>query len=343
MKNIGSRAEVMHGKAKKTSGGLTKKDLKYNKYGKIISKKMSQIAKNEKRLEKAGYYTKKGVFGIFRKSMKGGNDIIECKICQDLTEKYEYCCSGSDHIKICIDCFTLMLSILSEKYFFENSICLSDHIYKKRIPKQKYIDYGISPPEDFTPTEINSNIIFVEVPIFISKGTFGIVYLVNILYKDGENTNNYKKKKCIVKILNAHENGKIEFNKHKYLYDNIPDYIPEPLFYVTLHIGDNSIYKKLFPHFEIGNIIHLYFMEFINGITLRKKCDGTNFCSINKAKICNIIKKMNKLGLHCDLHGNNLIVLPNGNIKIIDFGTYKMENPNAIIENIVDPNIKCSE
>ena len=30
---VGSRAQVMHGTAMKTSGGLTKKDLKYNKWG----------------------------------------------------------------------------------------------------------------------------------------------------------------------------------------------------------------------------------------------------------------------------------------------------------------------
>ena len=63
MLRVGSRAQVMHGTAKQTSGGLTKKDLKYNKYGKIVSKKMSQLAKKEKRLEKAGYKTEKGVFG----------------------------------------------------------------------------------------------------------------------------------------------------------------------------------------------------------------------------------------------------------------------------------------
>jgi hypothetical protein len=31
----------MHGTAKQTSGGLTKKDLKYNKRGEIVSKKKS--------------------------------------------------------------------------------------------------------------------------------------------------------------------------------------------------------------------------------------------------------------------------------------------------------------
>ena len=42
---VGSRAQVMHRTAWKTSGGLTKKDLKYNKNGKIVSKKMSAAAK----------------------------------------------------------------------------------------------------------------------------------------------------------------------------------------------------------------------------------------------------------------------------------------------------------
>ena len=42
----GSRAQVMHGNATKTSGGLTKPQLKYNKQGKIVSKKASALAKN---------------------------------------------------------------------------------------------------------------------------------------------------------------------------------------------------------------------------------------------------------------------------------------------------------
>jgi hypothetical protein len=59
----------MHGNAIMTGGGLRKKDLKYNKHGKIVSKKVSAIAKKEKRLQKAGYLTKKGQFGVI---MKGG-------------------------------------------------------------------------------------------------------------------------------------------------------------------------------------------------------------------------------------------------------------------------------
>ena len=70
MQRIGSRAQVMHGNAKMTGGGLMKKDLTYNKAGKIVSKKMSKMAKKEMRLQKAGYITTKGVFGV--KKMSGG-------------------------------------------------------------------------------------------------------------------------------------------------------------------------------------------------------------------------------------------------------------------------------
>jgi len=50
MNRIGNRKDVMNGLAKKTSGGLKKRDLKYNKNGKIVSKKMSKIAKKRNNL-----------------------------------------------------------------------------------------------------------------------------------------------------------------------------------------------------------------------------------------------------------------------------------------------------
>jgi len=45
IKTIGSRIEVFHGKAHHTSGGLTKKDLKKNRFGRIVSKKASLESK----------------------------------------------------------------------------------------------------------------------------------------------------------------------------------------------------------------------------------------------------------------------------------------------------------
>ncbi len=81
MLTVGSKAQVYHGTAKHTAGGLTKKDLVMNKRGRIVSKK--QMAAGKKaitRLRKAGYVAKKGTFKLFtkkakkagRKSMKGG-------------------------------------------------------------------------------------------------------------------------------------------------------------------------------------------------------------------------------------------------------------------------------
>jgi len=73
---IGTRAQVMHGTAYKTSGGLTKMDLIMNKHGRIVSKTKHNTAKRENRLVKAGYTTKKGHFGFVKKgrySRKGGD------------------------------------------------------------------------------------------------------------------------------------------------------------------------------------------------------------------------------------------------------------------------------
>lgn len=70
---IGSRAQVMHGTADHTTGGLKKGDLKMNKWGRIVSRKKSMKAKKDKRLEKAGYKTRKGKFGAL-KVKKGGAD-----------------------------------------------------------------------------------------------------------------------------------------------------------------------------------------------------------------------------------------------------------------------------
>ena len=69
-KTFGSRAEVFHGTALKTTGGLLKKDLMKNKHGEIVSKKKYKSAKKEMRLEKHGFYAKKGVFGYVKKTPK---------------------------------------------------------------------------------------------------------------------------------------------------------------------------------------------------------------------------------------------------------------------------------
>jgi hypothetical protein len=67
-KTVGTKAQVWHGTAKKTSGGLTKKDLMKTKKGRIVSKKKHAAGKKAlKRLAKAGYKAKKGTFKLFKR------------------------------------------------------------------------------------------------------------------------------------------------------------------------------------------------------------------------------------------------------------------------------------
>ena len=63
---IGTRAQVWHGTAYKTSGGLVKSKLKQNKAGRIVSLAKYTTAKKDYRLVKAGFGTKKGTFGYVR-------------------------------------------------------------------------------------------------------------------------------------------------------------------------------------------------------------------------------------------------------------------------------------
>jgi hypothetical protein len=62
----GTRAQVWHGTAYKTSGGLTKSHLIQNKSGRIVSKSKHNSAKHDNRLVKSGYGTKKGKFGFVK-------------------------------------------------------------------------------------------------------------------------------------------------------------------------------------------------------------------------------------------------------------------------------------
>ena len=75
---FGSRTQVMNGNAFKTPGNLTKKDLVMNKWGRIVSKKKHLTAKKEKRLQKFGFFAKKGKFGFVRKTAKrrGGSSFL---------------------------------------------------------------------------------------------------------------------------------------------------------------------------------------------------------------------------------------------------------------------------
>jgi hypothetical protein len=70
IKTTGSKAEVFHGTAKHTSGGLTKKDLMKHK-GRIVSRKKHAAGKKAiQRLFKLGYKPTKGTFKAMRKGSR---------------------------------------------------------------------------------------------------------------------------------------------------------------------------------------------------------------------------------------------------------------------------------
>ena len=62
---VGTRAQVWHDTADRTSGGLTKSDL-FMKNGRIKSKRASRSSKKNQNLKNAGWTFKKGEFGAVR-------------------------------------------------------------------------------------------------------------------------------------------------------------------------------------------------------------------------------------------------------------------------------------
>lgn len=67
---VGTKAQVWHGSAKHTSGGLKKGDLMKH-HGRIISRKKHAAGKKAiKHLRALGYIAKKGTFKLMSKSMR---------------------------------------------------------------------------------------------------------------------------------------------------------------------------------------------------------------------------------------------------------------------------------
>jgi len=65
---FGSRAQVHHGTAYKTSGGLTTADLIMNKNGRIVSALKHKTAKRDKRLK--DFLAVKGKFGPVKRQTR---------------------------------------------------------------------------------------------------------------------------------------------------------------------------------------------------------------------------------------------------------------------------------
>lgn len=73
VKALGTKAEVFHGTAKHTSGGLVKSDLVKTKRGRIVSRRKQAAGRKAiKNLRKLGYIAKKGKFSLFTKKGKRG-------------------------------------------------------------------------------------------------------------------------------------------------------------------------------------------------------------------------------------------------------------------------------
>ena len=68
---VGSKAQVFHGTAERTAGGLKKGDLMQTNAGRIVSKKQHNAGKVAiQRLRNAGFVAKKGEFKLFTKKSK---------------------------------------------------------------------------------------------------------------------------------------------------------------------------------------------------------------------------------------------------------------------------------
>jgi hypothetical protein len=64
----GTKAQVFHGTAARTPGGLTRKDLMKTKAGRIVSRRKHAAGiKAIRRLKKLGFVAKKGTFKLFSK------------------------------------------------------------------------------------------------------------------------------------------------------------------------------------------------------------------------------------------------------------------------------------
>ena len=71
----GSRVQVWNRTAHHTNGGLTRRQLMRNKWGRLVSAAKHRTAKKQKRLERAGFFAQKGKFGVVKKDKrkKGGD------------------------------------------------------------------------------------------------------------------------------------------------------------------------------------------------------------------------------------------------------------------------------
>ena len=122
---VGTRNQVMNGTAKMTGGGLKKKDLKYNKHRKIVSKKASSIALRK--------YNNK------IKAMKGGVKCMETNtnscssLCESSLTRETRCCHNNE-LKYCTQ-YKKQLSNSHKELKKQTEYIVAEN---KKIHDQKY-------------------------------------------------------------------------------------------------------------------------------------------------------------------------------------------------------------
>jgi len=209
MLRVGSRAQVIHGNAKMTGGGLKKKDLKYNKQGKIVSKKMSTRAKKEKRLQKAGYTTKKGQFGAVR-IMKGGGKL------HNFDEKtgYSFKIPSNDTI-----------GLLNDKFPDDNIIEQFDGLSPdERTYTYKRIVYELLLPRN-EKHKITDEMLFTDRIIPFSRIETGIYGMIDKpAVQPGHHTKEEYKKVVDQYALNRFEKNTVRFNIENIFAKHVRNY-----------------------------------------------------------------------------------------------------------------------
>ena len=138
-KSIGTRIEVMNNIAKKTSGGLTKKDLKY-KDGKIISRKASNSA--IKRYKMNGGLSLLGTSSSSSYSMTKPNTITK----ETIRQQQELAQASSSwvlsYIKICEETPVKTMASFKDKYIVIKVPSELSNIPKFRTYMNSKLDYN---------------------------------------------------------------------------------------------------------------------------------------------------------------------------------------------------------
>ena len=282
---IGSRAQVMHGTAEMTSDRLRKKDLKYNKYGRIVLKNNNKKSKSKNNLYKkkkqyGGYDVNKDLEFIFsniktKKYSDNNEDLtkFEEDINEILTNLYHkkgipreigtlleiiknFCYHYIEFIKYRNNIIIIKKTLQSKSM---KLLVIKKNIYNKFLNKfiknldkyNKYINDFIDNYYEFIKI-INKNYEKLKINI---KADINLVY--NILY-----SNNFIDDKYEIILTNFFCLTKVYYTYFKYFYslESIKEVI----------ILDNSNYKNiLFKNFQnnynkLSGIIDNYKKSFSN-------------------------------------------------------------------------------